>query len=428
MTSPSNVSISLQSQLNPSGMDANKPNENNGLMDSPGAEDFEGILKKAQAESEVPVGKQLPQEGEMTKHLTEVASESELLPAQLEVRQQGSLKLITTPEAPVSETSLIEFMQEQGFSRAEMAELLIAQSKQPVKSAHEVEVSQVALTNQWLRLKADGSEKPQSVESAITKLTDSEPMNLARALAEQIMSPKAAMKTSVVTEVLVSKEVLSTIKLADSGEKNGEPIIRLADLIPGLKRTQSSTSGNGSGDTNSGSFGAERESLLRTEQTNTQSQNKEFREFLADHLKRAESLREMTDRLGSMIARQIAGQIGRGRWSLEMAMHPAELGSIEIEMEMTERGLEASFRASHSVTRDLLMESMPRLKSWFEEGGIDVAYAGLAQDSGAQNGGNPTGQNHDSRELGKTSESEESADLVDNTSMAVDSDRLDVRV
>ena len=63
-----------------------------------------------------------------------------------------------------------------------------------------------------------------------------------------------------------------------------------------------------------------------------------------------------------MVARQIAGQIGRGRWSLEIAMHPAELGSIEIEMEMTERGLEASFRASQSVTQDLLMESMPRLK------------------------------------------------------------------
>ena len=60
-------------------------------------------------------------------------------------------------------------------------------------------------------------------------------------------------------------------------------------------------------------------------------------------------------------------------------MHPAELGSIEIEMEMTERGLEANFRATQSVTRDLLMESMPRFKSWFEEGGIDVAYSGLTR-------------------------------------------------
>jgi flagellar hook-length control protein FliK len=33
------------------------------------------------------------------------------------------------------------------------------------------------------------------------------------------------------------------------------------------------------------------------------------------------------------------------------------------------------------VTRDLLMESMPRLKQWFEECGINVAYSGLSQDS-----------------------------------------------
>ena len=51
-------------------------------------------------------------------------------------------------------------------------------------------------------------------------------------------------------------------------------------------------------------------------------------------------------------------------WSMELGdrLHPAELGSIEIELEMTERGLEANFRATQSVTRDLLMESMPRLK------------------------------------------------------------------
>jgi flagellar hook-length control protein FliK len=153
----------------------------------------------------------------------------------------------------------------------------------------------------------------------------------------------------------------------------------------------------------------------------------EFREFLAEHLKRAESLRDLTDKLGNMIARQMAGQIGRGRWSLEMAMHPAELGSIEIEMEMTERGLEASFRASHSVTRDLLMESMPRLKAWFEEGGIDVAYAGLEQDSGAQNGGNSTGEQQAQSEI-QTAESEESPELTDNQWFQDGSYGLDIRV
>ena len=96
-------------------------------------------------------------------------------------------------------------------------------------------------------------------------------------------------------------------------------------------------------------------------------------------------------------------------------------------MEMTERGLEASFRASHSVTRDLLLESMPRLKSWFEEGGIDVAYTGLTQDSGAQNGGNSTGEQNTQPEI-QVTESEESSDLTDNQLVIDDSTGLDVRV
>ena len=98
-----------------------------------------------------------------------------------------------------------------------------------------------------------------------------------------------------------------------------------------------------------------------------------------------------------------------------------------IEMEMTERGLEASFRASQAVTRDLLLESMPRLKSWFEEGGIDVAYTGLTQDSGAHNGGNSTGEQNTQPEI-QVTESEESSDLTDNQLVIDDSTGLDVRV
>lgn len=126
------------------------------------------------------------------------------------------------------------------------------------------------------------------------------------------------------------------------------------------------------------------------QQPAVQATARDFRELLAEHLRKADNLRELSDRLGTMIARQITAQIAKGRWTLEMALHPAELGSIEVEMEMTERGLEANFKASQAVTRDLLMESMARLKAWFEEGGIDVAYAGLSQDSGAQHGGNST--------------------------------------
>jgi len=165
--------------------------------------------------------------------------------------------------------------------------------------------------------------------------------------------------------------------------------------------------------------------VLTEAQSGTQKPQ-EFREFLAEHLRRADSLRELSDRLGTMLARQMNAHIARGTWRLEMALHPAELGSIEVDMEMTERGLEASFRATQSVTRDLLMDSMARLKSWFEEGGIDVAYAGLTQDSGAETGGNSTSD--ESSEQVEGSDTVEVSDSESSGGAVIDPHRLDIRV
>ena len=120
------------------------------------------------------------------------------------------------------------------------------------------------------------------------------------------------------------------------------------------------------------------------------TQNSDFRSMIADFLRRSDNLQQLSDRMGQMMAVRMAGQIGRGQWSLEMALHPAELGRIEIDMEMTERGLEAQFRTTQSVTRDLLLESMPRLKAWFEEGGINVASTLVDMGFQRNNGENPT--------------------------------------
>ena len=72
------------------------------------------------------------------------------------------------------------------------------------------------------------------------------------------------------------------------------------------------------------------------------------------------------------------------------------------------------------------MESMPRLKSWFEEG-IDVAYTGLTQDSEAENGENST-QEQNAQPNFQTTESEDSSDLTDNQLTNDGFTRLDIRV
>jgi flagellar hook-length control protein FliK len=208
---------------------------------------------------------------------------------------------------------------------------------------------------------------------------------------DQDLMTKTA-KLSPIVELVAGSALANRLaqlaKLEDAGATPGRASQILLDL--GANQIQLATESGASGEQQSGFHELSERSQRETQQPLVQNTSRDFREVLAEHLRKADNLRELSDRLGTMIARQITGQIAKGQWTLEMALHPAELGSIEVEMEMTERGLEASFKATQSVTRDLLMESMTRLKSWFEEGGIDVAYAGLSQDSGAQNGGNST--------------------------------------
>ena len=421
MSSTSNITISLQttSQAREPGPD--KSSENNGLDNETRDDGFDKALAKAQSNHSPETGKNLPREDAVRG---ETLAETEITKVDLNslrVRKAGKLRLMTATESSsvVSDESLIKFMQEQGFARADMAQLLMFGPEGQSNTAQ--------TTATWLKTRG-GELGAIRVTDETLSIDEFKPTNLAEALASQLIEPRNSAKPSTTIEVLAIKEISHQLKTKLASKSSDQMTIKLTDLLPSLaKKLPGSGSSNQGGSTDSGSFSSNQLDAKAFSELAKGPEIREFREWLGEHLKRAESLRELTDKLGTMVARQIAGQIGRGRWSLEIAMHPAELGSIEIEMEMTERGLEASFRASHSVTRDLLLESMPRLKSWFEEGGIDVAYTGLTQDSGAQNGGNSTGEQNTRSEI-QVTESEESSDLTDNQLVIDDSTGLDVRV
>jgi len=419
MASTSNITISLQSAAPSKSDDLNKTSKNSDLDTNAHAGGFDRALEKAQSDRAPATGKDLPREDVMREERPISDEQIKVDLNALQTRKAGNVNLLTSADqsAGVSDESLIAFMQDQGFSRADMAQLLMAK--------RDPQSTELQSTASWLKMKG-GEDVGAQIENVL--VDEIKPTNLAEALAAQLTDPKHPIKSSAIVEVLALKDISQFVKAQIASESSDQFAIKFSDLLPSLTRKPVlGASTNQGGASESGSFSSNQFDAKSLAEMAKTSGPQEFREFLAEHLKRAESLRELTDKLGNMVARQIAGQIGRGRWSLEIAMHPAELGSIEIEMEMTERGLEASFRASHSVTRDLLMESMPRLKSWFEEGGIDVAYAGLTQDSGAQNGGNSTGEQGAQSDIQAT-ESEESSDSTDNQLFDDGSTGLDIRV
>lgn len=427
MSSNSHISISLQSNAASNALDTRKSSESTDLnVDSRQEVSFANEFARAQSDQLPKGGNELPKEDEMPKEGFSRDNLGSVDTSDVEIQQVGALNLVVVSgsSTEISDQSLIEFMQDQGFSRADMAQLLMAKR----------ESSSVQPTAAWLKMKGDDftNDELQGVSETAPHrditASETKPKNLADALVAQLINPANAKRSSPILEIFALKDVPQRLATQAVSEVSDQTTIKLTELMPSLSRRQlgnGASNPGGSGD--SGIFSGNQRDSNSSLQPSSGPEIQEFRELLAEHLKRAESLRELTDRLGTMIAKQMSGQIGRGRWNLEIAMHPAELGSIEIEMEMTERGLEASFRASQAITRDLLMESMPRLKSWFEEGGIDVAYSGLAPDSGGQNGENSTDEDNTRSET-QTAESGESPNLSDSQIVSGDSMGLDIRV
>jgi hypothetical protein len=107
---------------------------------------------------------------------------------------------------------------------------------------------------------------------------------------------------------------------------------------------------------------------------------------------RQEHYRQLADRLGQAMAERLQSQIARGEWKLQMRLNPANLGRIDVELDMHAKGLDAMFRSENPLTRELMVQSMPKLKDTLSQSGMAVASVWVNSDAGRQSDGNPTPQ------------------------------------
>jgi flagellar hook-length control protein FliK len=345
------------------------------------ASGFASVMKSI-SPGTINIGKPLPEDGLVMAENQQQQVQNDALQQVTEstvVRLNGEIRLLTG-ENQVSEESLLDFMNEQGLSRSEILAVLSNPDGNRLQKSKTTK--DLLMTENWLQTKVI---RETSIDGLLNESleTPTTPVGsiLKEVLASQLKTQLSRSTPSDVVELIGSKasiQHLANVTVQDNGE--GEPVFDFLELMD-LARSNSDPETASQNQRETGSLFAN-SVRSSSETTMTQSELKDFRSFLADHLRRAETIQQLTDRLGAFVAKQVTAQISQGRWSIDLTLHPAELGSIKVDMEMTERGLEATFRASQAVTRDLLMESMPRLKQWFEEGGINVAYSGLSQDSG----------------------------------------------
>ena len=105
---------------------------------------------------------------------------------------------------------------------------------------------------------------------------------------------------------------------------------------------------------------------------------------------RADQYQQLSQRLGEALGQRLAAQIARGNWNVELTLKPQDLGNIEIKLNMKQGNLEASFNASEAMTRDLIVDGLPRLKETLAQSGMEVAQVNVNVRQEGQNGGNST--------------------------------------
>ena len=107
---------------------------------------------------------------------------------------------------------------------------------------------------------------------------------------------------------------------------------------------------------------------------------------------RNELYQSIANRLGEAMGARIAGQIAKGQWSMQLTLRPANLGKVDIDLSMRNGELEAKFVSSNPLTRELLQDSLPKLREALAQSGTDIASVFVNGDERQKNHGQSTPQ------------------------------------
>ncbi len=184
-----------------------------------------------------------------------------------------------------------------------------------------------------------------------------------------------------------------TFKLPNAGNSVPMEILSL-EVEAGLETLwdEPAASGSGSGNTTGSHLGSGSGSTA-----GTPTPSPSTAPALADDgapastaAQRAAGYQELSQRLGEALAQRVIAQVERGNWEIRLLLRPARLGEVEIDLSLRSGALDAAFRASNPVTRDLLNDGLPRLREVLADAGMDIAGLNVGSGRSQHTGGNPT--------------------------------------
>jgi flagellar hook-length control protein FliK len=111
---------------------------------------------------------------------------------------------------------------------------------------------------------------------------------------------------------------------------------------------------------------------------------------------------QLSDKMATEMAARMHKQLSDGEWKMKFGLRPANLGGVEIQLEMKDGKLHAMIQADNPLTRDLLQNNTQRLREALESFGIHTGQFSIGHDSrGGQQ--NPSGGSSKQPEVGENS-------------------------
>ena len=139
--------------------------------------------------------------------------------------------------------------------------------------------------------------------------------------------------------------------------------------------------------------------------------------------------RELAGRqLSEALGQRLAANIAAGHYRLTFNVHPRELGAIDVVMEMRDGRLDAQINTSNAVTRELLGDSLPRLRDALQQSGVNLAHLNVGSDTqqGQSQGREASTNNTGAQDQGKMSLAHAGSDTVsEDLELGLDLDSID---
>ena len=86
-------------------------------------------------------------------------------------------------------------------------------------------------------------------------------------------------------------------------------------------------------------------------------------------------------RWGESFSKQVVWMSNQNVNSAELRLNPANLGPIEVRIEMEDEQINVSFSSRNAVVREAVEQALPRLREMFEQSGLNLSESNVSQQS-----------------------------------------------